>query len=136
MKKLIITGNVGRDPEIRVSNDGTEFATFSVGISVGTRDKPRTDWVDVVCNGKLLELARNYIRKGGKVLVEGYPSVNCFLSRQNKPMGSLRVHPSHIELLTRRELIDPEAKDDEEEFGQDMHNLPISNPLEGDDIPF
>ena len=52
MKKIIITGNVGRDPEMKISQNGEEFVTFSLGVSVGTKDKPKTDWVDISCNGK------------------------------------------------------------------------------------
>lgn len=54
MKKLIITGNVGDDPIIRTNPSGAEFACFSVGVSVGVKENPKTDWVDVTCNGKLV----------------------------------------------------------------------------------
>ena len=64
MKKIIITGNVGRDPEMRADQTGGQFASFSVGVSVGTKQNPKTDWVDVTCNGKLSDIARNFIKKG------------------------------------------------------------------------
>ncbi len=44
MKKMTITGNIGRDAEIRVNNRGEEFATFSVAVRVGTKDNPRTNY--------------------------------------------------------------------------------------------
>ncbi|HLX55223.1 MAG TPA: single-stranded DNA-binding protein, partial [Aquella sp.] len=97
MKKIIITGNVGRDPEMRADQMGGQFASFSVGVSVGTKQNPKTDWVDVTCNGKLSDLARNYIKKGSKILVEGFPSVNAYVNRDNKPVGTLRISAHNIE---------------------------------------
>ena len=107
MKKIIVTGNVGRDPELRADQNGSQFATFSIGVSVGTKQNPKTDWVDISCGGKLVELARNYIRKGTKILVEGFPSVNAYLNKENKPVGSLRIYANVVELLSKREDISP-----------------------------
>lgn len=138
MKKIIITGNVGRDPEMRADQAGGQFASFSVGVSVGTKQNPKTDWVDVTCNGKLSDLARNYIKKGTKILVEGFPSVNAYMNRENKPVGTLRVYASNIELLSKR---DDTAQDDHNE---PVYSLPdVNEPsqatpggLASDDIPF
>ncbi len=105
MKKIIITGNVGRDPEMRAYQNGGEFASFSVGfsvgVSVGTKQNPKTDWVDVTCNGKLSDVVQNYIKKGSKILVEGFPSVNAYINKENKPVATLRIYASNIELLSR-----------------------------------
>ncbi len=103
MKKIIITGNVGRDPELRADQNGNQFATFSVGVSVGTKQNPKTDWVEVTCNGKLFDVARNYVKKGSKLLIEGFPSVNAYINKDNKAIGTLRVNASNFEFLGRRE---------------------------------
>lgn len=138
MKKIIITGNVGRDPELRADQSGNQFATFSVGVSVGTKQAPKTDWVDVSCNGKLADVARNYVKKGTKLLVEGFPSVNAYISKDNKPVGVLRVNASNFEFLSKRE-----DETQSHEGGSDsVYTLPdvesgssISS-LASDDIPF
>lgn len=140
MKKIIITGNVGRDPEMRADQTGGQFASFSVGVSVGTKQNPKTDWVDVTCNGKLSDIARNFIKKGTKVLIEGFPSVNAYISRENKPVGTLRVYANNIELLSRRE----DSADDAHSGNEPVYNLPEVNEsapapsgsLTSDDIPF
>ncbi len=106
MKKILITGNVGRDPDVRVDQSGNNFATFSVAVSVGTK-KPKTDWVQVSCTGKLSEIARNYIKKGSKLLVEGFPTVNVYLDKQNKPTGTLVVYANNIEFLGGSESKEP-----------------------------
>ena len=121
MKKIIITGNVGRDPELRADQTGNQFATFSVGVSVGTKQNPKTDWVDVSCNGKLADVARNYVKRGTKILVEGFPSVNAYINKENKPVGTLRIYANNFELLSKRE--DESQHDDSDE---PVYSLPPS----------
>ena len=103
MKKIIITGHVGKDPELRADQSGNQFATFSMGVSVGTKQTPKTDWVDVSCNGKLADLAKNYIKKGSKLLIEGYPSASAYMNKENKPVASLRVFANNVEFLSKQE---------------------------------
>lgn len=102
MKRIILTGNVGRDPQIRSAQDGAEFAAFSVGVSVGTKQNPKTDWVDISVNGKLVDIVRNHVRKGSKLLIDGFPSVNAYLNKENKPMATLKVFANTIEFLASK----------------------------------
>ncbi|MBP9742101.1 MAG: single-stranded DNA-binding protein [Burkholderiales bacterium] len=99
MKRLIITGNVGQDPELRLDNSGTQFTTFSVAVAVGTKQNPKTDWVDISCNGKLAEIAYTYAKKGTKVLIDGYPTVNAYINKDNIPIGTLKLYANSLELL-------------------------------------
>jgi len=78
MNRVILVGNVGRDPEIRATQLGTRIATFSVATSETWRDKASgerkesTDWHNIVVfNEPLAEIIEKYVRKGSKVLVEG-----------------------------------------------------------------
>jgi single-strand DNA-binding protein len=78
VNKVILVGNLGRDPEIRNSQDGRKIANFSVATSESWRDKAtgerkeRTEWHRVVIfNDKLADIAQQYLRKGAKVYVEG-----------------------------------------------------------------
>ena len=140
MKKIIITGNVGKDPELRADQSGNQFATFSVGVSVGTKQNPKTDWVEVSCNGKLADIARNYVKKGTKILVEGFPTANAYINRENKPVASLRVFANTVELLSKRDDMpaDDYSKNDKDE---PVYSLPDAeannvNSLASDNIPF
>jgi single-strand DNA-binding protein len=135
MKKMIITGNAGRNPELRAGQNGEEFVIFSVAVAVGTKQSPKTDWIDVTCNGKLAEIAHNYIKKGTKLLIEGFPSANCYIDRDNKPVASLKIYANFIELLGKKE--------EEQLSNNDAPNytLPESKSKESglvmdDDIPF
>ncbi len=77
VNKVILIGNLGRDPEIRHTQGGTEVASFSVVTSETWNDKQtgerreRTEWHNVTCFGRNAEIAREYLRQGSKIYVEG-----------------------------------------------------------------
>ena len=78
INKVILVGNLGRDPEIRSTNDGTRIANLALATSESWRDrnsgerKERTEWHRVVIfNDNLVKVAENYLRKGSKVYIEG-----------------------------------------------------------------
>ncbi|MDQ5921377.1 MAG: single-strand DNA-binding protein [Pseudomonadota bacterium] len=106
MKRLTITGNVGHDAVTRVDKAGESFVTFSVGVSVGNKQAPKTDWVDVNCNGKLAEIAQSYVKKGTKVLIEGYPTTNAYINRSGEALSSLKLFANHLELLSKQDTED------------------------------
>lgn len=103
MKRLTITGNLGRDPELRINPEGNSFATFSVAVSIGSKANRRTDWIDVSCNGRLAEIVTTYARKGNKVLVDGFPSVGAYISSDNIPTPVQRLYAHSVEILNRAE---------------------------------
>src|SRR6267378_4107132 len=78
VNKVILVGNLGRDPEIRSTQDGMRIANLNLATSESWRDKmsgerkEKTEWHRVVIfNERLTELAEKYLRKGSKVYVEG-----------------------------------------------------------------
>lgn len=77
INKVILIGNLGRDPETRYSQGGSAVTNFSVATSESWRDKSsgemqeRTEWHNVVCFARLAEIAGEYLRKGSKVYIEG-----------------------------------------------------------------
>jgi single-strand DNA-binding protein len=78
VNKVILVGNLGRDPEIRSTQDGMRIANLAVATSETWRDKmsgerkERTEWHRVVIfNERLAEIAEKYLRKGSKIYVEG-----------------------------------------------------------------
>ncbi|MFN7095135.1 MAG: single-stranded DNA-binding protein [Burkholderiales bacterium] len=120
MKKLTITGNVGRDAELRANQLGDPFVAFSVAVATGTRANPKTDWIEVTCNGRLVEVASNYVRKGVKVLVEGFPSVNAYINNDNLPVGTLRLYAHTLELLSSK----TETSAESSATFPEVHDLP------------
>lgn len=78
VNKVILIGNLGRDPEIRTTNDGTRIANFTLATNETWRDRTtgerreRTEWHRIVIfNERLAEIAEKYLRKGSKVYLEG-----------------------------------------------------------------
>ena len=78
VNKVILVGNLGRDPEIRTLNSGDRVANLNLATSETWRDrnsgerKERTEWHRVVIfNDNLVKVAENYLRKGSKVYIEG-----------------------------------------------------------------
>jgi single-strand DNA-binding protein len=78
VNKVILVGNLGRDPEIRSMQDGNRVANLAVATSESWRDrvsgerKERTEWHRVVIfNERLAEIAEKYLKKGSKVYLEG-----------------------------------------------------------------
>ena len=78
INKVILIGNLGRDPEIRQTQDGMKIASFSVATSESWKDKSsgerkeRTEWHKVaVMNEHLADVVEKYVKKGSKVYVEG-----------------------------------------------------------------
>ena len=78
VNKVILVGNLGRDPEVRTTQDGTKVVNFTLATSETWNDrasgerKERTEWHRVVIfNERLADVAERYLRKGSKVYVEG-----------------------------------------------------------------
>ena len=78
VNKVILVGNLGRDPEIRSTQDGTRVANLSLATSESWRDKnsgerrEKTEWHRVVVfNERIVDVAEKFLRKGSKVYVEG-----------------------------------------------------------------
>ncbi len=77
INKVILIGNLGRDPETRYAQNGSAVTNFSVATSESWRDRSsgeqqeRTEWHNVVCFARLAEIAGEYLRKGSKVYIEG-----------------------------------------------------------------
>jgi single-strand DNA-binding protein len=78
VNKVILIGNLGRDPEIRTTQDGTRVANLSIATSESWRDKAsgerkeKTEWHRVVVfNDRIVDVAERYLKKGATVYIEG-----------------------------------------------------------------
>lgn len=76
VNKVILIGNLGRDPETKYLPSGDPVTTFSIATSESWKDKQgqkqeRTEWHNIVAFSRLAEICSEYLRKGSKVYVEG-----------------------------------------------------------------
>lgn len=76
VNKVILVGNLGKDPEIKYTSTGTPVAKFSIATNEGYKDKSgqwqdRTEWHNIVAWQRLAEIVGEYVKKGSKVYIEG-----------------------------------------------------------------
>lgn len=76
VNKVILVGNLGKDPEVRTLENGRKVANFSLATSEAYKDKSgerieRTEWHNIVFWGPIAEVIERYVKKGSKIYVEG-----------------------------------------------------------------
>ena len=98
INKVILIGNLGRDPEVRHTNDGNPIINLSIATSETWRDKgsgerrERTEWHRVVIfNERLGEIAQKYLQKGSKVYLEGQLQTRKWTDQQGAEKYSTEV---------------------------------------------
>src|SRR5216684_518270 len=95
VNKVILIGNLGRDPELRSTQDGMRIANLAVATSESWRDrvsgerKERTEWHRVVIfNERLAEVAEKYLKKGAKVYLEGALQTRKWTDNSGRGVGA------------------------------------------------
>ncbi|MCE2715891.1 MAG: single-stranded DNA-binding protein [Pseudomonadota bacterium] len=141
VNKVILIGNLGKDPEVRNAQDGSKIVSFSVATSETWKDKQsgerkdRTEWHRVVLfNDKLGEIAEKYLRKGSKVYIEGSLQTRKWTDSNNIERYSTEVVLSRFRgELT---LLDNRGGGDHSLEGDTATSLPSHFDELNDDIPF
>ncbi len=152
LAKVILIGNVGRDPEARTTPAGDNVTEFSVAVSERRRGKDgqqqeQTTWFRVSAWGKLGETCAQYLRKGSSVYVEGSLTQREYTDREGAARTSLDVRASEMKMLDRRDDQggrNSELGDDQGMGGQGSQGsgrassarATPSNAATDDDIPF
>ena len=88
VNKVILLGNLGRDPEVRSTPSGQSVASFSLATSRKWRDKngnkqEETEWHNIVVWGKQAEIAGQYLKKGKQIFLEGRLQTRSWEDRQS-----------------------------------------------------
>ncbi|HEX8502858.1 MAG TPA: single-stranded DNA-binding protein [Pyrinomonadaceae bacterium] len=102
--KIIIVGNLGRDPELSYTPQGTAVCKFSVATNERRRDKAGeqqdiTTWFRVTVWGKQAENVSKYLSKGRKVYLEGRLHMEEWTDREGKPRQTLEVNASDVQFI-------------------------------------
>lgn len=102
--KIIIVGNLGRDPEMRYTPQGTPVCTFSIATNERRKDRAGefqdiTTWFRVTAWGKQAETASKYLTKGRRVYVEGRLHVEEWTDKEGKPRQTLEVNASDMQFI-------------------------------------
>jgi len=108
VNKVILLGNVGKDPEIKVLPSGQPVANFSIATSDRFKDQQgnfqdRTEWHNITAYGKLAEIVRDYVKKGNKLYIEGRLTTRSWDDKEtNKKVYRTEIVVGDISLLSGR----------------------------------
>ena len=108
VNKVILLGNVGKDPEIKVLPSGQPVANFSIATSDRFKDQQgnfqdRTEWHNITAYGKLAEIVRDYVKKGNKLYIEGRLTTRSWDDKEtNKKVYRTEIVVADLSLLSGR----------------------------------
>jgi single-strand DNA-binding protein len=138
VNKVILIGNLGRDPEVRYTSGGTPVANFTMATTDRWNDpssgerKERTEWHRIVVWGKQAEIAGEYLRKGRQVYVEGSLQTREWTDREGNKRYTTEIRVQRFQMLGR-----PADRDATDAPAQAAPAVAESQSgYEDDDIPF
>lgn len=106
VNKVILLGNVGKQPEIREGAGGAKFATFSLATTDraytkrdGTQVPERTEWHNIVANGSVVGIIERYVTAGTKLYIEGKLRTRKYTARDNTERSVTEIYLDNMELL-------------------------------------
>ena len=108
INKVILIGNLGRDPEVRYTQSQQAVANFTLATSESWTDRntnerrERTEWHRVVCFRRLAEICGEYLRKGSKVYVEGSLQTRSWEGQDGQTRYSTEVVARDMQMLDSR----------------------------------
>lgn len=108
LNKVILIGNLGRDPEVRYMPNGDAVTNFSIATSENWTDRntgqrqERTEWHNIVMYRRLAEVAGQYLRKGSQVYIEGKIQSRKYTGRDNIERTAYEIIASEMQMLGNR----------------------------------
>jgi len=107
VNKVILIGNLGRDPEIRYTRDGTTVANLNLATSDSWNDaqgqrQERTEWHRVVAFGKLAEITKEYLSKGRQIYIEGRLQTRSWEDKEGNKRYTTEIKADQMVMLGGR----------------------------------
>lgn len=107
LNKVMLIGNLGKDPEVRYTTSGTAVASFSIATSERFKAKSgeweeRTEWHNVVLWGKLAEIAGEYLAKGKTVYIEGRLQTRKWQDRDGRDRYTTEIVGEKMQMLSAK----------------------------------
>jgi single-strand DNA-binding protein len=145
INKVIISGNLVRDPDTRILENGTHLAKMSIANNQRYRDRngewqEKTCYVNIIAWRKTAELVGEFCRKGSPVMVEGELVYNSWEDRDGNQRSRLEINARRIQFLERRGQDSSYQDHPNEQNGKNSsegNELSESRPMTpDDDIPF
>lgn len=144
VNKVILVGNLGKDPEVRYLPSGSAVTSFNVATSQAWKDKQtgnmqeRTEWHRVVSFNRLAEIAAEYLKKGAKVYIEGSLRTQKWQDKTGADRYTTEIVANEMQMLDGRgsaAASSSGSSDIHMDEAQPEH-APVSADGFDDDIPF
>ena len=108
LNKIMLIGNLGKDPDFNVTPDGTPVAKFSLAVSRNTKNRngervKETDWFNIVAWRQLAEICEKYLHKGSKVYIEGRLSQRKYTDKEGIQRTAIEVVANDMQMLDSKE---------------------------------
>ena len=138
VNKVILIGNLGKDPELRYTGSGTAVCNFSIATTEKWRDqqsnemKERTEWHNIVLWGRQGENAKEYLQKGSPVYIEGRIQTRSYDDKEGNKRWITEIVGQRMQFLGRRG--DTARDDNSAPPPADAAAQPMAD--EDDDLPF
>ena len=141
LNKVMLIGNLGRDPELRYTQNGQAVANFTLATNESWNNKSgereeRTEWHRIVVWGKQAEVARDYLAKGRQLFVEGRIQTREWEDKEGQKRFTTEVIASNFVMLGRRDGGDGGPPGPSQDSGGSGSSGPVDPGAGGDDIPF
>ncbi len=141
VNKVVLIGNMGKDPEVRHLEGGNAVANFTMATNENYKDRSGewqkiTEWHNIVAWSGLAEYAEKWLKKGALIYVEGKLTTESYTDKDNNERKSTRVKALTIRLLERRESDMSSQSDTSSSSSSNTSNdIPVIEEPE-DDLPF
>lgn len=129
MKKIIIAGFLGQDPETRATKSGKNVCNLHVGVDNVKGENKETLWVRVSAWGKLGDSCQRYLHKGSFVVVSGEPDVESYTSKQGEAKATLTIFAENIDFGPKTG--DSQQPPQQGYYGQAPQPQPYGQPPQG-----
>ena len=140
--KIILVGNLGRDPELRYTPQGTPVCSFSLATNERRKDRTTgenndiTTWFRVTLWGRQAETASQYLTRGRPVYIEGRLRVEEWTDRDGKPRHTLEVHATDMQFIGGGSRGEDAGGAPARAAAATTESAPEPTDLSDDDIPF
>lgn len=111
MNNIILMGNLGKDPEIRYSQDGKAVASFSLAVkrTYSKNGEYATDWFNCVCFGAKATFVEKYLTKGTKVVISGELQNNNYTNKEGQTVYNVQIIVNSIEFAESKKAAESNA---------------------------
>jgi single-strand DNA-binding protein len=139
LNKVMLIGNLGRDPEVRYLSSGKPVANFSIATTDTWKDKDgkqaeKTEWHKIVVFGKLAEICSEYLSKGKQVYIEGKLQTREWQDQSGQKRYTTEVVALSMMMLGSKG--GPAATAPSESSSEEVVYEPVDNKGSDEDIPF